>query len=191
MNVYRSEIGAIFFDFVGVLLFPRNNYVTDKTIDAIDEMVGQVVNDNDFRRTVCARFQMDDDRFQGILARIVDKYEPYSPMWDLLPDLRKSLKLGIINNGTKLTFPYFDAKLKITERFDVFISSAIEGLRKPDPEIYLRACQQLGVEPHTCLFMDDSKQNVLGAQRVGMQVIHWKNREDGYQRFIEIVIHSA
>jgi HAD superfamily hydrolase (TIGR01549 family) len=184
MKIDKPKIRAILFDFVGVLLFPRSNYVPDKVLDAIDEMIGQVVDDNQFMMAVEASYHLNDEQFWKTLACIVDKYETYPRVWDLLPDLRKTYKLGIINNGTWFTFPYFDAKLKINERFDAFISSGVERIRKPEKRIYLHACQRLGVEPRECLFMDDSIENIQAAQQVGMQTIYWGNREDGYQQLI-------
>jgi FMN phosphatase YigB (HAD superfamily) len=31
--------------------------------------------------------------------------------------------------------------------------------------------------------MDDSKENIVGAQMLGMQTIHWSNKESGFQAF--------
>ena len=43
---------------------------------------------------------------------------------------------------------------------------------KPDPRIYLRACDELGVEPGECLYVGDGANDELaGAQRVGMRPV--------------------
>jgi HAD superfamily hydrolase (TIGR01509 family) len=180
-----APIKAILFDLMGVLLFVRGDYPGDPALDAVDDMIGGVVDDALFRRTVMERMQFDEDAFQNILARIPEKYEPYTDLWRLLPAMRIKYKIGILNNGTRLTFPSFDAKLKFTDRFDLILSSGAEGVRKPDAEIYLRACAQLSVEPRDCLFMDDSEANINGARAVGMQTIRWKNREEGLKLFKE------
>ena len=39
------------------------------------------------------------------------------------------------------------------------------------PEIYLLACERLGVEPGDCVFVDDLRENVTGAEAVGMTAI--------------------
>jgi HAD superfamily hydrolase (TIGR01509 family) len=187
METGNPKLEAILFDFMGVLLFLRGDYAAEKTVDAVDDRIGGVVDDDAFRDQVRTELTVDEDDFQGILERIPEKYEAYPPLWNLLPTLRKKYKLGIINNGTRLTFPYFDRKLKLTDRFDLILSSGAEKVRKPDPQIYLRACNRLGVEARHCLFMDDSEGNVLGASQVGMQTVHWKNREEGFRRFIEIL----
>lgn len=46
-----------------------------------------------------------------------------------------------------------------------------EGIRKPDPEIYLRTADRLGVEPKACVFLDDSAANCEAAADVGMRTV--------------------
>lgn len=61
--------------------------------------------------------------------------------------------------------PYADA-------IDVPLFSCTEGLTKPDPAIYLRACERLRVDPSDCMYVGDGAQGELsGAQRVGMRTI--------------------
>ena len=184
MRNHDSGLQAILFDFMGVLLFPRSDYAGEKTVDAVDDMIGGVTDDDAFRTAAMTGQKLAAEEFEKVLSRIPGKYEAYPPLWKLLPDLRRKYKLGIINNGTRLTFPYFDKKFKLSENFDVILSSGAEGVRKPDPEIYLRASRRLGVEASRCLFMDDSKTLVEGARQVGMQTVHWTNREEGFRRFV-------
>ncbi|HKB21158.1 MAG TPA: HAD family hydrolase [Gaiellaceae bacterium] len=56
--------------------------------------------------------------------------------------------------------------------FDATVFSCEVGLSKPDPEIYVLACEQLGVEPRECLFVGDGANDELpGAERVGMAAL--------------------
>jgi HAD superfamily hydrolase (TIGR01509 family) len=178
-----NPLRAVLFDLMGVLLFVRRDWPGDAAVDAVDGLIGGVVDDDSFREKAKTQLDLPGAAFQTAIASIPEKYEPFSPLWDTLPVLRRKLKLGIINNGTRLTFPYFDAQLKFSERFDIVLSSGAEGVRKPDPEIYLRACSRLSVGPADCLFMDDSDSNISGAQAVGMQTILWKNRREGFRLF--------
>lgn len=187
MEIDPTRVKAILFDFMGVLLFPRSSYVPDPTADAIDAVIGRVTDDPAFKTATQAAYGLDEAQFEAVLKHIVEKYEAYPPLWALLPELRRRFKLAVINNGTRLTFAHFNAKHHLLEQFDAFISSGAEGTRKPDSAIYLRACQRLGVEPRECLFMDDSGDNILGAQRLEMQTIHWRNREEGLREFLQVI----
>lgn len=176
-------INTILFDFVGVLFFPKRNRQRNFLVDEIDQHIGSVTNDSTFRKMVLQKYGLSDVDFKEILQAVVDKYEPYLPLWELLPELRSDYKLGIINNGTQLTYPFFEEKYHMSLFFDVFLSSAVEGVCKPDRLIYLRACQRIGSKPGDCLFMDDNRENIAGAQVVGIQTIHWVNKKMGLQEF--------
>lgn len=178
-----AAVRAILFDLMGVLLFVRGDWPGDAAVDGVDGLIGGVTDDDSFREKAKTQLGISGEAFQAAIARIPEKYEPFPPLWESLPILREKLKLAIINNGTRLTFPYFDEKLKFSERFDAVLSSGAEGVRKPDPRIYRRACSRLNVEPRDCLFLDDSEANILGATAVGMQTILWKNREEGFGLF--------
>lgn len=55
---------------------------------------------------------------------------------------------------------------------DIAIFSSETGLRKPDPEIYLAACEGLGVEPRRCVYCGDGAYGELtGATAVGMTAV--------------------
>jgi putative hydrolase of the HAD superfamily len=59
----------------------------------------------------------------------------------------------------------------LREYFDVFIESAVVGLRKPDPRIYQLACRELGVTPPAAVFLDDIGSNLKTARALGMATI--------------------
>ena len=55
--------------------------------------------------------------------------------------------------------------------FDVFVESAVVGLRKPDPRIYAHACRCLEIEAHEAVFLDDIGSNLKAARALGMTTI--------------------
>jgi epoxide hydrolase-like predicted phosphatase len=182
---------AILFDLMGVLLFQMEDYLPDELVDAIDEHIGGVTDDRSFRQEMSRRYRLTDLEFHALLARIVDKYAPFLPLWERLPELRKRYRLGIINNGTFLTYPLMDARFGLSRSFDLFISSAQEGVCKPDARIYRRACERLGLVPDQCLFMDDAEKNIIGARQIGMQTIHWPERVSGLQTLCDWLRNEA
>lgn len=55
--------------------------------------------------------------------------------------------------------------------FEHVLESSREGLRKPQPEFYLLACQRLGVEPGQVVYLDDLGINLKPARQLGMTTI--------------------
>lgn len=183
MQNSNTRIKAVIFDFMGVLLFVRKDYEHNKTVDEIDREIGKVTNDNLFKEKIKQKFNLGEKKFNYILDKIVNKYEPFQPIWDLLPELKKKYKLAILNNGTALTLSRFGEKYNLDVQFDLFVSSAIEGIKKSDNDIYLLTAKRLGVNPEECLFMDDSEQNINGAEKCGMRTIWWKDQRTGLSEF--------
>ena len=52
------------------------------------------------------------------------------------------------------------------------LASARLGTRKPDPQVFRAAVAMLGHAPQATLFLDDSRANVEGARRAGLQAAH-------------------
>ena len=59
----------------------------------------------------------------------------------------------------------------LREHFDVFVESAVLGMRKPDPKIYQHACGALEVSPDEAAFLDDIGTNLKSARALGMHTI--------------------
>lgn len=64
-----------------------------------------------------------------------------------------------------------DAVGSVMALFDLVVESSVEGIRKPDPRIYLLACERLGVAPERAVFLDDLGINLKPARALGMQTI--------------------
>lgn len=101
----------------------------------------------------------------------------------MLARLKPGIKKAIINNGPKSIFRGMLSKFKLSIEFDELINSAEEGVKKPDPEIYLRACKRLGVEPSECLFVDDDEANIKGAEALKIKAVYFKGIEDLEKEF--------
>lgn len=56
--------------------------------------------------------------------------------------------------------------------FEFVLDSEVEGVEKPDPEIFLRACRRMGVEPGRSLYVGDLYPvDVVGARNAGLHAV--------------------
>ncbi|WP_169088682.1 HAD family hydrolase [Paenibacillus sp. PL91] len=99
-------------------------------------------------------------------------------LMNMLTELRHSgVKIALLSNGYG-QFQYDNFKsLDISHLFDEVLISEWEGLRKPDPAIFIRALSKLGVEASEALFVGDHPENDIRASRaVGMKAA-WKRND--------------
>ena len=59
----------------------------------------------------------------------------------------------------------------IRQYFDHIISATQVREGKPSPDIYLYACQQLGLDPSECMAVEDAPNGILAAYRAGLKVV--------------------
>jgi putative hydrolase of the HAD superfamily len=97
----------------------------------------------------------------------------------LIRRLRGRCKVGLLSNATSDLRPVLAARGGILETFDDLVISSEVGLIKPDERIYRLAVQRLGVPPEAALMVDDLQQNLLGAQRAGLQGLLYREPRTG------------
>ena len=105
---------------------------------------------------------------EGLIDRLFGGLGPDEAMIGAVRAARAGgVKTGLISNSWGLGI-YDRAPIDL---FDETVISGDVGLHKPQPEIYTLACERLGVEPGDCVFVDDLRENITGAEAVGMTAI--------------------
>jgi len=80
-------------------------------------------------------------------------------------------KLGLLSDCS-LEVAHLWPDLPFASLIDVPIFSCTAKMRKPDPRLFLLACEQLAVAPERCLYIGDGGGRELsGARQVGMDAI--------------------
>ncbi len=83
--------------------------------------------------------------------------------------------LAIISNMTRDCLIFMKKHFQWLELFDELTFSCEFGKNKPDPKIYQAFLSRIEIPPQECLFVDDLVENVDGAMKSGMNVIHFKS----------------
>ncbi len=169
-------IKGIIFDMVGPLLQKCPEYIFDEVVEIAEKIRSNSTNDEEFIQALKNNKITEKYSQEEIAKRIVSKYCKIQQVWDeLLPKLKNKYKLGIINNGTAITIPYFKEKNNFDEFFTTFINSSEVKIEKPDSRIYFIALEQMKLKPEECVFIDDTAKNVLGANNVGIKGLLFTN----------------
>jgi len=92
----------------------------------------------------------------------------------LIHSLRGDYKTALLSNTWFSDLPRFLREdLGIPDTFDVVISSAREGLAKPDPRIFQVTLEALGIEAAEAVFVDDNLANVQAAGQLGIRAVRF------------------
>ena len=61
--------------------------------------------------------------------------------------------------------------------FDEVYASNLIGISKPDPDFYRYILKKEGIKPKNTVFVDDSEENILSAQKIGINSILFTDSE--------------
>ena len=108
-----------------------------------------------------------------MMNRMGEAAKPRPVMLNAITRLRENgfQVAALTNNWADESGSVDDGTRALRNLFDVFIESSVEGLRKPDPQIYELACDRLGVTPQQAAFLDDIGINLKSARALGMRTI--------------------
>ena len=92
--------------------------------------------------------------------------------------------LGLASNSPRFLVDDALATAGLTHAFDAIVTSDDVERAKPAPDIYLLACERLGVAPADALALEDSASGIAAAKAAGMTCI-------GVPQFIETDASAA
>lgn len=84
------------------------------------------------------------------------------------------LKLAILSNELDLFYGVeFRKRFPLIELFDVIVDATYTKILKPDPRAYEQVLAELGLDRENCVFVDDQKKNIEGAEAVSLPHVHF------------------
>jgi HAD superfamily hydrolase (TIGR01509 family) len=90
---------------------------------------------------------------------------------ELVERLRGRTRLGLASNSPRALVDTALATAGITDAFDAIVTSDDVERAKPAPDLYLLACERLGVPPDDALALEDSSNGVAAAKAAGLTCI--------------------
>jgi putative hydrolase of the HAD superfamily len=103
----------------------------------------------------------------------------------------RGYRLGVVTNGRSPFQEQNIAALRIRHYFGTIMVSEAEGVRKPDPAIFLRAAARLQTRAEEVVYVGDNPQaDIAGAQRCGMKAVWFTPRAVGDCAFADAVCNG-
>jgi glucose-1-phosphatase len=91
----------------------------------------------------------------------------------LFERLAASCRLALLSNTDSIHVAHIEATFPFVRHFPVRVYSCRVGVSKPAPAIYRHALRQVDASPEEALFIDDLRENVSAAARLGMTGFHF------------------
>lgn len=108
----------------------------------------------------------------------------------LLEDLKFRFNLFLLSNTNNIHLQCFNSQVKqltghsaIDHYFHQAYYSHLVKMSKPDVEIYKHVLDLNGLIPHETIFLDDNKDNLVGANKAGIQTFHVQHPDQIFSLF--------
>jgi FMN phosphatase YigB (HAD superfamily)/DNA-binding XRE family transcriptional regulator len=179
----RSGASFIFFDVNGCLIhfyqraFAELAAATGARSDIVesafwrynDEVCKGTLSLSDFNAKLAERLGVSEVDWQKYY---MDTVEPIRPMQELLEWASERYRVGLLTN----TMPGFLSTMRRKHQlpdlpYDAVVDSSEVGAIKPDAEIYEIAAAKAGVPTDEILLIDDSRANLMAADKQGWHVL--------------------
>ena len=189
----RNQIEVIFFDIGGVLLhihpekmIKKISTITNNPFSIVQDSFPHDAHDayergqmtdydwfNSFKTSLPKKSNLTENKFWEAWSMLLGEE---TDVIDILIKLKKSYRIWLLSNTNP---SHIKNEIENNNIFPQLVDGAVYsfdvGYRKPEKDIYKVASDLAEVDLKRCVFIDDLEDNIIGANNIGMQGIHYKN----------------
>jgi 2-phosphoglycolate phosphatase len=181
----RMRLRAVLFDMDGTLLDSAPDFIAvcqamraDRGLPLIaDKLIRDQVSGG-ARAMVAANFATtpDADGFETLRQEFLERYQshcavltrPFDGMNELLDEIEQAkLIWGVATNKPLRYAEPIMQQLGLAERSAVLVCPDHVSKSKPDPEMILLACTQIGIQPGEVMFVGDDERDIEAGRAAG------------------------
>lgn len=109
--------------------------------------------------------------------RFVPGFKRIELTYELLDELKGKFRLASLTNAKiGLWDEWKEGRLR--EYFEIIVDSSEVHVIKPDERIYKILLERLALKPEECLYIDDTKEYIEAAEKLGFWTVHFKEPEE-------------
>lgn len=182
-GVSKSGIRFVYFDINGCLVhffhqaFMRLSQETGVSADVVettfwlynDEVCRGAMTMEEFNHRCAERFGIPSIDWE---AYYLDTVQPVEGMDELVRWAASHYRVGLLTNIMPGFILAMRARGLLPDvEYDAIVDSSEAGAIKPEPRIFEIATERAGVKPEEILFVDDSRPNIMAADKLGWHVL--------------------
>lgn len=143
----------------------RSNFNGRTNLDVVEYLHGRKMSNEEAAPYYLEKEAMYRELYQPFIA-------PVPGLLEFLEQLQlHHIPMAIATSGITVNIEFMFDHLPIRKYFKEVIHSAHIKKGKPDPEIYIRSAEKLGVDPSGCIAFEDALVGIKSAKDAGMKVI--------------------
>lgn len=190
-------IKGLIFDMDGVIIdssqviydiwndYLKKNY--DKTIPKEDFGLNFGRSSRDFVEYFIKKYHLNTtfDKMMPILRKdyydLINRIHLKKGVKENIPILKKKYKIALATGAHKEYATLTMKKLHASKYFAYIIGGDEVKQAKPEPDIFLKAAENLGVKPNECIVIEDAILGIRAAKRAGMIAVSIQDEFTKYQ----------
>lgn len=180
---------AAIFDWDGTLADTRHPIVVsfhralkenglDVSTEYIERRIGIGASDT-FREILRSQgHEVDEQLVKRLVARkseiqveLADEVQLFGGAKELLVELQGKVRVALASMNNRIVVGHLLMAKGVEDCFEVIMTGDRVAHSKPDPEIFLKTAEALGVKPEHCVVFEDSIFGVKAAKAAGMSCI--------------------
>jgi len=95
---------------------------------------------------------------------------------DIIEQLKSDSRV-VCGTNTIDSHYYYLLNQGVYDIFDKVYASNLMGISKPDPDFYWHILNKEGIKPENTVFIDDTEENIISAQKIGINSILFTDSE--------------
>ena len=150
---------------------------TERSSVLISDFQKGLISEKEFWQRVTQKLVLKEKLPESLWKEAIRfAFSPKKEMLSLITDLERSgLTIGILSNTENPVVEYLH-EINFAS-YDVIVYSCLEETRKPEKAIYLLTIERFGMKPNELVFIDDTMENVIAGQSIGLNCILFKTSD--------------
>jgi HAD superfamily hydrolase (TIGR01509 family) len=179
---------AILFDLDGVLI-DSFDFLWITFNETLEKFGKKSVSKREYKKKYWGRdvrsnfgkFGLGDDAIKYRRAQYISHIKEiriFPEARKILESLSKKLKLGLVTNSRAAVVHKILEYSNLKNYFDVIVTGDDVDRGKPDPEMIIKACKSLGLDPSEVIVVGDTRSDVLAGKSAGCLVVGLNVKSD-------------